>query len=123
LAQRKAEAAKTTLPPIAEKSTKLMKISENLVRRKTEVVKVAATEKEKKKIHDATPAAGLEKKTSSKRKVPDDAGKSKENPAEEDNFEAPQAKDKRPSTETSVQGIVGDDALVTPQIQLTRTYP
>jgi hypothetical protein len=28
LAQRKAEDAKTTLPPIAEKSTKLMKISE-----------------------------------------------------------------------------------------------
>jgi hypothetical protein len=32
LAQRKAEDAKTTLRPIAEKSTKLMKISENLIR-------------------------------------------------------------------------------------------
>jgi hypothetical protein len=47
LAQRKAKDAKTTLPPLVEKPSKLMKISENLIRRKTEVVKVAAVEKEK----------------------------------------------------------------------------
>jgi hypothetical protein len=123
LAQRKAEAAKTTLPPIAEKSTKLMKISENLVRQKTEAAKVATAKKEKKKIHDATPAAGLEKKITSKRKVPYNTGKSKENPTEEEDFEAARAEDKRPRAETSVQGIEGDDALATLQIQLTRTYP
>jgi hypothetical protein len=32
LAQRKADAAKTTLPPVAEKTTKLMKIKEILIR-------------------------------------------------------------------------------------------
>jgi hypothetical protein len=100
-----------------------MKISENLVRQKTEAAKVATAEKEKKKIHDATPVAGLEKKMSSKRKVPDDTGKSKENPTEEEDFEAARAKDKRPRAKTSVQGIEGDDALATPQIQLMRTYP
>jgi hypothetical protein len=33
LAQRKADAAKTTLPRVAEKTSKLMKINENLIRR------------------------------------------------------------------------------------------
>jgi hypothetical protein len=33
---------------------------------------VSATEKEKKKIYDATPTSDLEKKTSSTRKAPDD---------------------------------------------------
>jgi hypothetical protein len=45
LAQRKAVAAKTTLPPVAEKTTKLMKVSENLIRQKTDMAKVAAAEK------------------------------------------------------------------------------
>jgi hypothetical protein len=31
LANRKAEAAKTTLPPLAEKSSKLLKVNENLI--------------------------------------------------------------------------------------------
>jgi hypothetical protein len=35
LAKRKADAAKTTLPPLAEKSSKLLKVNENLIRRKT----------------------------------------------------------------------------------------
>jgi hypothetical protein len=47
LAQRKAEAAKTTLPPVVEKTTKLMKVNENLLRRQTEVAKVATAEKKK----------------------------------------------------------------------------
>jgi hypothetical protein len=44
LAQRKADAAKTTLPPVAEKTSKLMKLNENLIRRHTEAAKVAAGE-------------------------------------------------------------------------------
>jgi hypothetical protein len=69
LAKRKAEAAKTTLPPIAEKSSKLLKVNENLIRRKIEAAKVAATEREKKKAHDPSPVLELEKKTISKRKL------------------------------------------------------
>jgi hypothetical protein len=69
LAKRKAEAAKTTLPPLVEKSSKLLKVNENLIRRKTEAVKVAAAEREKKKIHDPSPMIDLEKKTISKKRV------------------------------------------------------
>jgi hypothetical protein len=65
LAQRKAEATKTTLPQLAEKSSKLVKVNENLIRRKTEAMKVASTEKEKKKSHEVPPVVNLEKKTSS----------------------------------------------------------
>jgi hypothetical protein len=49
LAKRKADAAKATLPPLAEKSSKLLKINENLARRKTEAAKVAAAERERKR--------------------------------------------------------------------------
>jgi hypothetical protein len=49
LAKRKADAAKATLPPLAEKSTKLLKVNETLARRKAEAAKVAAAEREKKK--------------------------------------------------------------------------
>jgi hypothetical protein len=55
LAKRKADAAKATLPPLAEKSSKLLKINENLARHKTEAAKVAAIEREKKKIHESSP--------------------------------------------------------------------
>jgi hypothetical protein len=68
--QHKAGATKTMLPPLVEKPSKLMKVSENLIRRKTEPAKVVATEKEKKKVHDVPPIVNLEKKTSSKRKAP-----------------------------------------------------
>jgi hypothetical protein len=69
LAKRKAEATKTTLPPLVEKSSKLLKVNENLTRRKTEAAKVAAAEREKKKIHDPSPVIDLEKKTISKKRV------------------------------------------------------
>jgi hypothetical protein len=67
LAKWKADAAKTTLPPLAEKSSKLLKVNENLVRCKTEAAKVAAAEREKKKTHDPSPASDLEKVISKKR--------------------------------------------------------
>jgi hypothetical protein len=68
LAKQKADAAKTTLPPLAEKYSKLLKINENLARRKTEAAKVAAAEREKKKIHESSPAVDLEKKVVSKKR-------------------------------------------------------
>jgi hypothetical protein len=67
LGKRKADAAKTTLPPLAEKSSKLLKINENLARRKTEAAKVAADEREKKKIHESFPTVDLEKKVFQRR--------------------------------------------------------
>jgi hypothetical protein len=50
LAKRKADAAKATLPPHAEKSTKLSKVNETLARRKAEAAKVAAAERERRKL-------------------------------------------------------------------------
>jgi hypothetical protein len=78
LAQRKADAAKTTLPPVTEKTTKLMKINENLIRLQTEAVKVAAAEREKKRTQDVAPLVALEKKIVSKRKNPNRGEKDKE---------------------------------------------
>jgi hypothetical protein len=80
--QQKADAAKTTLPTIAKKTSKLMKINENLIRRQTEAAKVVATEREKKKTQDAAPLVTLEKKDVSKRKNPDGGEKDKETDSE-----------------------------------------
>jgi hypothetical protein len=68
LAKRKADAAKATLPPLAEKFTKLSKVNETLARRKAEAAKVAAAEREKKKIHDPSPAGDADKKLASKKR-------------------------------------------------------
>jgi hypothetical protein len=48
LAKQKEDAATTTLPPLVEKSSKLLKVNENMVRRKIKAAKVAAAEREKK---------------------------------------------------------------------------
>jgi hypothetical protein len=71
LAKWKADAAKATLPLLAEKSSKLLKVSETLARRKTEAAKVAAAEREKKKVHDSSPAADLENRVISKKRPVD----------------------------------------------------
>jgi hypothetical protein len=68
LANRKADAAKATLPPLAEKSTKLSKVNATLARRKAKTAKVAAAEREKKKIHDPSLAGDADKKQASKKR-------------------------------------------------------
>jgi hypothetical protein len=77
LAKWKADAAKATLPPLAEKSSKLLKINENLARRKTEATKVAADEREKKNVHGSSPAADLEKRVVSKKRLVSSSEKEK----------------------------------------------
>jgi hypothetical protein len=59
--EQMAEAAETTLPPIAEKTTKLMKVTESLARRQTKAAMIAAAEWENKKAQDITPLTILEK--------------------------------------------------------------
>jgi hypothetical protein len=68
LAKRRADAAKATLPPLVEKSTNLLKVNKTLARRKAEAVKVAAAEREKKKVHDPFSAADTDKKMTSKKR-------------------------------------------------------
>jgi hypothetical protein len=55
LAKRKADAAKATLPPLAQKSTKLLKVNKTLARRKVEAAKVAAAERERRR-HKTPPS-------------------------------------------------------------------
>jgi hypothetical protein len=71
LAKRKADAAKATLLLLVEKSTKLLKVNETLARRKAEAAKVAAAEREKKKVHDPSPAADAEKRVISEKRPAD----------------------------------------------------
>jgi hypothetical protein len=68
LAKQKADAAKATLPSLAEKSTKLLKVNETLARRKAEAAKVAAAEREKKKTHDPALAADADKRLALKKR-------------------------------------------------------
>jgi hypothetical protein len=68
LAKRKADAAKATLPPLAEKSTKLLKVNETLARRKAEAAKVAAAKRKKKKTHDPALASDVDKRLALKKR-------------------------------------------------------
>jgi hypothetical protein len=68
LAKRKVDAAKATLPLLAEKSTKLLKVNETIARRKAEAAKVAAAEREKKKVHNPSLAGDTDKKMASKKR-------------------------------------------------------
>jgi hypothetical protein len=123
LAQRKAEDAKTTLPPVAEKPSKLMKIGENLVRRKTEAAKVAVAEKEKKTVQDVAPTTGLEKKTSSKRRAPDDTKKNKGIRIKKKQLEVAKPQAKKLQIDPSSDKDETEDVLATLRIELMGAYP
>jgi hypothetical protein len=68
LAKRKAGATKATLPPLAEKSNKLLKVNETLARRKAEAAKVAATDRDKKKTHDPAISGEVDKRLALKKR-------------------------------------------------------
>jgi hypothetical protein len=123
LAQCKVEAAKTTLPPLVEKPSKLMKVSENLIHWKTEAAKVAAAEKEKKKIHDMPPVVNLDKKMSSKRKAPSTSEKDKGVVVEERQPKAVKPQEKKSRTDPTAETDENMDALATPQVELSSLYP
>jgi hypothetical protein len=114
LAQRKADVAKTTLPPVDEKTTKLTKISENLIHRQTEAAKVVAAEREKKKAQDIAPLVALEKKIVSKRKNPSGGEKDKEvvNETSQQATAKPQTKKQKVEKVSEVEKNI--DACVTP---------
>jgi hypothetical protein len=83
---------------------------------------VAIAEKEKKKVHDATPVVGLEKKTSSKRKAPDAIETNKVVHIEEKQPEVGKPKEKKSRVDSSTRGDEDTNILATPQIQLTGKY-
>jgi hypothetical protein len=123
LAKRKAEDVKTTLPPLAEKSSKLLKINENLARRKTEAAKVAAAEREKKKIHDPSPAIDLEKKVVSKKRIASVSEEAKRVVAKEKGPDDDEPAGKRARIDPVTETDEDDDILSTPQIHPSTFYP
>jgi hypothetical protein len=118
-----AEAAKTTLPPLVEKSSKLLKVNENLNRCKTEAVKVAAAEREKKKVHDPSPVIELEKKTISKKRVASNSEQEKHVIAAEARPEDEEPTGKRARTDPFAETDKDIDILSTPWIEPSTRYP
>jgi hypothetical protein len=114
LAQRKAEAAKTTLPPVSEKTTKLMEVTENRLRRQTDAAKVAAAERERKRTQDVTPLTTLEKKTVSKRKNPSSSEKDKKIVSLNPQPDSAKPHAKKQKAEKVSQGEGDEDAIATP---------
>jgi hypothetical protein len=123
LAKRKADAAKATLPPLAEKSTKLLKVNETLARRKAEAAMVAATKREKKKIHDPSSAGDADKRLASKKRPLKATKRGKRVTIKEKGPDEDETSGKRaravPVTETDEDV----DIMSTPQIQPCTKYP
>jgi hypothetical protein len=122
LAKRKADAAKATLPLLAEKSTKLLKVNETLARRKAEAAKVAATEREKKKVHDPSPIGDTDKKMASK-KWPSEATEiGKCVTIKEKGLDDDEPSGKRARADPVAETDEDVDILSTPQIQPCTNY-
>jgi hypothetical protein len=123
LAKRKADAAKATLPPLVEKSTKLLKINENLARRKAEAAKVAAAEREKKKVHDPSPAADTDKKMASKKRPSEATDRGKCVTIKEKGPDDDEPFGKRARADPVAETGENVDILSMPQIQPCTNYP
>jgi hypothetical protein len=123
LAKRKADAAKATMPPLAEKSSKLLKINENLARCNTEAAKVAAAEREKKKIHESSPAVDLVKKVVSRKRPASAPEKEKRIVAKEKGPDDDDPAGKKARVDPVAETDEDVDILSTPQIQPCTFYP
>jgi hypothetical protein len=123
LAKRKADAAKATLPPLAEKSTKLLKVNETLARRKAEAAKVAAAEREKKKTQDPAVSGEADKGLVLRKRPLDTAEKVKHLAVKEKEPEDAEASAKRARVDPVAETDEDVDILTTPQIQPCTKYP
>jgi hypothetical protein len=123
LAKRKAEAAKTTLPPLVEKSSKLLKVNKTLKRHKTETAKVAVAKREKKKVHNPSPVIELEKKTISKKRVASIPYQEKHVVAAKMRLEDEEPTGKRARIDPVTEKDEDIDILSTPQIEPSTRYP
>jgi hypothetical protein len=101
----------------------LPKVNENLIRCKAEAAKVAAAEREKKKIHDPSPVIELEKKTISKKRVSSISDQEKHVVAEEAQPEDEEPARKRVRTDPFAETDEEIDIFPTPQIEPSTRYP
>jgi hypothetical protein len=123
LAKRRADAAKATLPPLAEKSLKLLKVNRTLARRKAEAAKVVAAEREKKKVHDSSRVADAEKRVISKKRPADASKKGKCVTIKEKNPDVDEPSGKKAQADPDAETDEGVDILSTPWIQPCTSYP
>jgi hypothetical protein len=123
LAKQKADAAKATLPPLVEKSSKLLQINENLARRKTEAAEVAVAKREKKKVHESSPAADLEKKMVSKKRPASASEKEKCIVVKEKGPDDDEPAGKKARANPVAEMDKDVDILSMPQIQPCTSYP
>jgi hypothetical protein len=123
LAKRKADAAKATLPPLAEKSTKLLKVNETLARHKAEAAKVAAVEREKKKIHDPSPAGDADKRLASKKRPSEATERGRRVTIKEKEPDEDEPSGKRAWADPVAETGEDVDIMSTPQIQPCTNYP
>jgi hypothetical protein len=123
LAKRKVDAAKATLPPLAEKSTKLLKVNETLAHRKAEAAKVAAAEREKKKIHDLSLAGDADKKLASKKRPSEAMERGRRVMIKEKEPDEDEPSGKRARADLVSETDEDVDIMSTPQIQPCTNYP
>jgi hypothetical protein len=123
LAKRKADAAKATLPPLAEKSNKLLKVSETLARRKAEAAKVAAAEREKKKTHDPAVSGEADKRLALKKRPLETTNRVKQIAVKEEKPDDVEVSGKRARIDPVAETDEDIDILTTPQIQPCTNYP
>jgi hypothetical protein len=123
LSKRKADAAKATLPPLAEKSTKLLKVNETLAHRKAEAAKVAEAEREKKKIHDPSPTGDADKRLASKKRPLKATERGKRVTIKEKGPDEDETSGKRAQTDPVAETDEDVDIMPTPQIQPCTNYP
>jgi hypothetical protein len=123
LAKQKADAAKATLPPLAEKYIKLLKVNETLARRKAEAAKVAAAEREKKKIHDPSPAGDADKRLASKKRPSEAIERGKRVTIKEKEPDEDEPSGKRARADPVAETDEDVDIMSTPQIQPCTNYP
>jgi hypothetical protein len=123
LAKRKADAAKATLPPFAEKSTKLLKVNETLARRKAEAAKVPAAEREKKKIHDSSLADDADKRLALKKRPLEASERGERVTIKEKGPDEDETSGKRARIDPVAETDKDVDIMPTPQIQPCTNYP
>jgi hypothetical protein len=87
-----------------------------LARRKTEVAKVASTEREKKKIHESSPIVDLDKKVVSMKRHASSSKKEKRIAAKEKGPDDDEPAGKKARVDTVVETDEDVDILSTPQI-------
>jgi hypothetical protein len=101
----------------------LLKVNETLARRKAEAAKVAAAEREKKKIHDPSLAGDADKRLALKKRPLEATERGKRVTIKEKGPDEDEPSGKRARTDPITETDEDVDIMLTPQIQPCTNYP